>query len=86
MSAAMGGKGCSPSSHKLSPCWLYVCLNSAPDLTSLLQLMAPDQPRSWNRVLLAALQVKFHCGDESAQSPDKAGFNRICDEHKLSFM
>lgn len=72
----------------VTPHWLCVRLDTAPDLTSLQQLMAPDQHRGWKRGLLAMLEVKFHHGDEPVWSPDEAGFKRrICDEHnKLSFM
>lgn len=87
MPATADSEGCSPLCT-VSPCWLCVRLDGAPDLTSLPQLMASDQHRGWKRGLLAALEVKFHHGNEPAWSPDGAGVSRrICDEHnKLSFM
>lgn len=72
----------------VSPCWLCGQCDNAPDLTFLLQTMAPDYQRAWKRGVLAVLEVKFHHGNEPAWGADGTGFNgRFCDEHsKLNFM
>lgn len=66
----------------VSPCWLCVCLDGAPDLTSLPQLMAPDQHRGWKRGFLAMLELKFYNGDEPGEAVMSTTSLVLCDSEQ----